>query len=114
MHIHDLFICSLTQKIQKKISGYHGNINNMASEFPVLPGSHLSLRNPALEFVKAVCQVILCFVITLFAYLLVSKRVSLNVVCHFIAGSLTLEIWGTILKKKILMSMGVLSSEFLL
>ncbi|KAK2153411.1 hypothetical protein LSH36_298g04118 [Paralvinella palmiformis] len=48
----------LTQKIQKKLSGFHGNLSSMVSEFPVLPGSHLALRNPALEFVKAVCQVL--------------------------------------------------------
>ena len=26
--------------------------------FPELPGSHLTMKNPALEFVKSVCQVI--------------------------------------------------------
>ena len=56
-------ISRLTQKIQKKLSGFHGNLSSMVSEFPVLPGSHLALRNPALEFVKAVCQVSICSVL---------------------------------------------------
>ena len=49
--------CSLTQKIQKKLSGNRSNNNNVSEEFPRPPGSHLPLNNPALEFVKAVCQV---------------------------------------------------------
>ena len=51
------FVCSLTQKIQKKLAGNRGTNNNLAEEFPMLPGSHLTLKDPALEFVKAVCQV---------------------------------------------------------
>ena len=51
------FLCRLTQKIQKKLSGNRSNNNNLSEEFPRPPGSHLPLNNPALEFVKAVCQV---------------------------------------------------------
>ncbi|XP_060084893.1 DNA polymerase epsilon catalytic subunit A-like, partial [Ylistrum balloti] len=46
---------AITQKIQKKLAG---NTNNAAIEFPQRPGSHLLLKNPALEFVKCVCQVL--------------------------------------------------------
>lgn len=47
---------TITQKIQKKVMGSRSGA--MPSEmFPVLPGSHLALSNPALEFVKYVCQV---------------------------------------------------------
>ncbi|XP_069115944.1 LOW QUALITY PROTEIN: DNA polymerase epsilon catalytic subunit A-like [Argopecten irradians] len=46
---------AITQKIQKKLAG---NTNNAAVEFPQRPGSHLLLKNPALEFVKSVCQVL--------------------------------------------------------
>lgn len=52
------FVDSITQKVQKKLSGLHGNLHDLAAEFPVLPGSHLPLKSPALEFVKAVCQVL--------------------------------------------------------
>jgi len=45
----------ITQKIQKKFSGSSGS----GSVFPEHPGSHLMMRNPALEFVKSVCQVII-------------------------------------------------------
>nr|XP_023689121.1 DNA polymerase epsilon catalytic subunit A [Paramormyrops kingsleyae]XP_023689122.1 DNA polymerase epsilon catalytic subunit A [Paramormyrops kingsleyae]XP_023689123.1 DNA polymerase epsilon catalytic subunit A [Paramormyrops kingsleyae] len=48
---------TITQKIQKKVTGSRSGA--MPSEmFPVLPGSHLALSNPALEFVKYVCQVL--------------------------------------------------------
>ncbi|KAL8598379.1 hypothetical protein ACOMHN_032656 [Nucella lapillus] len=47
---------ALTQKIQKKLSGNRSNSNHLSAEFPRLPGSHLPLSNPALEFVKSVCQ----------------------------------------------------------
>ena len=52
----DLFFSSrITQKIHRSLSGGKGK--DAGSEFPVLAGSHLPLKNPALEFVKAVCQV---------------------------------------------------------
>ena len=50
-------IVRITQKIQKKLAGSYGNTRDLSSEFPVLPGSHLPLKHPALEFVKDVCQV---------------------------------------------------------
>lgn len=43
----------LTQKIHKKF----GHISDMSGEFPNRPGSHLSMQNPALEFIKCVCKV---------------------------------------------------------
>lgn len=46
----------ITQKINKTLSGGCGK--DAGAEFPVLAGSHLPLKNPALEFVKAVCQVL--------------------------------------------------------
>ncbi|KAK7499885.1 hypothetical protein BaRGS_00008976, partial [Batillaria attramentaria] len=49
---------SLTQKIQKKLSGNRSDGTHLSAEFPRLPGSHLPLNNPALEFVKSVCQVL--------------------------------------------------------
>ncbi|XP_076438241.1 DNA polymerase epsilon catalytic subunit A-like [Babylonia areolata] len=49
---------ALTQKIQKKLSGNRSNSSQLSGEFPRLPGSHLSLSNPALEFIKSVCQVL--------------------------------------------------------
>ncbi|XP_013399576.1 DNA polymerase epsilon catalytic subunit A [Lingula anatina] len=48
----------ITQKIQKKIAGNRNTLGDAATEFPILPGSHLPLSNPALEFVKAVCKVL--------------------------------------------------------
>ena len=50
-----MFINRITQKIQKKFSGSLGS----GSVFPEHPGSHLTMKNPALEFVKSVCQVIM-------------------------------------------------------
>lgn len=47
---------SITQKIQKKVTGSR-NSAELSSLFPQLPGSHLLLNNPALEFVKYVCKV---------------------------------------------------------
>lgn len=44
----------LTQKIHKKF----GHISDMSGEFPNRPGSHLSMQNPALEFIKCVCKVL--------------------------------------------------------
>ncbi|XP_022098482.1 DNA polymerase epsilon catalytic subunit A-like [Acanthaster planci] len=49
---------AITQKIQKKVSGNRNSVHDASSEFPQLPGSHLPLNNPALEFVKAVCKVL--------------------------------------------------------
>lgn len=40
----------MASKMQKDVSAI--------SQFPSLPGSHLSLNNPALEFVKTVCRVL--------------------------------------------------------
>ncbi|KAK5871426.1 hypothetical protein PBY51_004310 [Eleginops maclovinus] len=48
---------TITQKIQKKVMGTRG-VNQASEMFPVLPGSHLPLNNPALEFIKYVCQVL--------------------------------------------------------
>ncbi|KAF6729526.1 DNA polymerase epsilon catalytic subunit A [Oryzias melastigma] len=48
-------IFTITQKIQKKVTGTR-NVAQTSEMFPVLPGSHLPLNNPALEFVKYVCQ----------------------------------------------------------
>lgn len=50
-------IFTITQKIQKKVTGTR-NVTQPSEMFPVLPGSHLPLNNPALEFVKYVCQVL--------------------------------------------------------
>ncbi len=42
----------VTQKIHKKLTTSEDNV------FPLLPGSHLKLSNPALEFIKALCKVL--------------------------------------------------------
>lgn len=47
---------TITQKIQKKVTGTR-SVTQASEMFPVLPGSHLPLNNPALEFIKYVCQV---------------------------------------------------------
>lgn len=47
---------TITQKIQKKVTGSR-NTADLSDLFPVLPGSHLLLSNPALEFIKCVCKV---------------------------------------------------------
>lgn len=47
---------TITQKIQKKVTGSR-NSAELSEMFPVLPGSHLLLNNPALEFIKYVCKV---------------------------------------------------------
>ncbi len=47
---------TITQKIQKKVSSTR-SVTLPSEMFPVLPGSHLPLNNPALEFIKCVCQV---------------------------------------------------------
>lgn len=47
---------TITQKIQKKVTGTR-SVTQPSEMFPVLPGSHLPLNNPALEFIKYVCQV---------------------------------------------------------
>ncbi|XP_060641327.2 DNA polymerase epsilon catalytic subunit A [Anolis sagrei] len=48
---------TITQKIQKKVSGSRRTTEPSAM-FPSLPGSYLVLNNPALEFVKSVCEVL--------------------------------------------------------
>ncbi|XP_043385547.1 DNA polymerase epsilon catalytic subunit A isoform X2 [Chelonia mydas] len=48
---------TITQKIQKKVTGSrHATLPS--DMFPALPGSHLPLNNPALEFIKYVCKVL--------------------------------------------------------
>lgn len=47
---------TITQKIQKKVTGSRST-TEPSEMFPVLPGSHLLLNNPALEFIKYVCKV---------------------------------------------------------
>ncbi len=49
------FYPSITQKIQRTLSGESGK--DSSSDFPILAGSYLILKNPALEFVKYVCKV---------------------------------------------------------
>ncbi|XP_043195220.1 DNA polymerase epsilon catalytic subunit A-like [Amphibalanus amphitrite] len=46
----------ITQKMQRKLHSTRGAEPNPL--FPQLPGSHLLLQNPALEFVKAICKVL--------------------------------------------------------
>lgn len=53
IHVLVLYAYRLTQKIHKKF----GHISDMSGEFPNRPGSHLSMQNPALEFIKCVCKV---------------------------------------------------------
>lgn len=48
---------TITQKIQKKVTGSR-NSTEPSDMFPLLPGSHLLLNNPALEFIKCVCKVL--------------------------------------------------------
>ncbi|KAM8817888.1 DNA polymerase epsilon catalytic subunit A isoform 4-T4 [Rhynchonycteris naso] len=48
---------TITQKIQKKVTGSR-NSAELSEMFPALPGSHLLLNNPALEFIKYVCKVL--------------------------------------------------------
>lgn len=48
---------TITQKIQKKVTGTR-HVTEPSEMFPILPGSHLPLNNPALEFIKYVCQVL--------------------------------------------------------
>ncbi|XP_032807748.1 DNA polymerase epsilon catalytic subunit A [Petromyzon marinus] len=52
---HNLF--TITQKIQRRVTGRR-NADGLSPLFPELPGSHLPLANPALEFAKAVCKVL--------------------------------------------------------
>lgn len=49
---------SVTQKIQHTLSGDRSSNTDPSVEFPLLPGSHLPLNNPALEFVKFICKVL--------------------------------------------------------
>lgn len=51
----------MTQSIHQNLgSGADSNQLGAATNeiFPILPGSHLTLVNPALEFVKLVCKVL--------------------------------------------------------
>ncbi|XP_005403009.1 PREDICTED: DNA polymerase epsilon catalytic subunit A isoform X4 [Chinchilla lanigera] len=48
---------TITQKIQKKVTGSRHS-TEPSEMFPLLPGSHLLLNNPALEFIKYVCKVL--------------------------------------------------------
>ncbi|KAK0148516.1 DNA polymerase epsilon catalytic subunit A [Merluccius polli] len=48
---------TITQKIQRKVTGTR-SVSQPSEMFPSLPGSHLPLNNPALEFIKYVCQVL--------------------------------------------------------
>ena len=53
-------LCSVTQKLHHTLGsgdGRRNKHNTSAKVFPSLPGSHLHLNNPALEFVKTVCKV---------------------------------------------------------
>ena len=49
--------CRITHKIDRKLTSSTGGSRDLSEHFPVLPGSHLPLKRPALEFVKAVCEV---------------------------------------------------------
>lgn len=49
---------SFIRKISVKFGGTKSASGQSSEEFPVLPGSHLQLTSPALEFVKTVCQVL--------------------------------------------------------
>jgi len=50
-------VFKMVKDLQQQLSGDE-KAGDMASDvFPILPGSHLPLHNPALEFVKAVCHV---------------------------------------------------------
>lgn len=49
---------NVTQKIQHALSGDRSSNTDPSAEFPLLPGSHLPLNNPALEFVKFICKVL--------------------------------------------------------
>ena len=53
---HRLF--GVTQKIHKKLPPETSLEEGETSVFPSLPGSHLKLTHPALEFVKALCKVL--------------------------------------------------------
>ncbi|KAM8961963.1 DNA polymerase epsilon catalytic subunit A [Pelodytes ibericus] len=48
---------TITQKIQKKVTGTR-HVTEPSEMFPTLPGSYLPLNNPALEFIKYVCEVL--------------------------------------------------------
>lgn len=75
-------IFTITQKIQKKVTGTR-NVTQPSEMFPVLPGSHLSLNNPALEFIKYVCQVYYQVSKLLSAYATVHNSCYLNSVFSF-------------------------------
>ncbi|CAH2294920.1 DNA polymerase epsilon catalytic subunit A [Pelobates cultripes] len=48
---------TITQKIQKKVTGTR-HATEPSDMFPILPGSYLPFNNPALEFIKCVCEVL--------------------------------------------------------
>ena len=54
-----VIVYSITQKLHHTLGSGDGDRNkhNSSMVFPNLPGSHLHLNNPALEFVKTVCKV---------------------------------------------------------
>ena len=53
--------------MQRKLHSTRGAEQNPL--FPQLPGSHLLLQNPALEFVKAICKVSDVIVCVLYFFL---------------------------------------------
>lgn len=72
-------IFTITQKIQKKVTGTR-SVTQPSEMFPVLPGSHLPLHNPALEFIKYVCQV--NFIIDCKGQKLIYNVFSLPTICN--------------------------------
>jgi DNA polymerase epsilon subunit 1 len=48
----------IVEDIQRSLSGDHSSKDKASSEFPELPGSHLALNNPALEFIKTICKIL--------------------------------------------------------
>lgn len=73
-------IFTITQKIQKKVTGTR-SVTQPSEMFPVLPGSHLPLHNPALEFIKYVCQV--NFIIDCKGQKTFLNSFSLPTICNF-------------------------------
>ncbi len=47
----------ITQKIHQTLGSGESKKGGSDDLFPLLPGSHLHLHNPALEFVKSICKV---------------------------------------------------------
>ncbi len=50
-------LCRITQKIHQTLGSGDSKKGVSDDLFPLLPGSHLDLHNPALEFVKSICKV---------------------------------------------------------